>query len=39
LAETLPNVLDLSAVSGHKSLRMLARYYHPRAEDLALKLG
>ncbi|MCX7898417.1 MAG: site-specific integrase [Rhodocyclaceae bacterium] len=39
LAEKLPNVVELSAVTGHKDLRMLKRYYHPRAEDLARKLG
>ena len=39
LAEKLSNVLELSAVTGHKDLRMLKRYYHPRAEDLAKKLG
>jgi integrase len=39
LAEKLPNVIELAAVTGHKDLRMLKRYYHPRAEDLALKLG
>jgi integrase len=39
LAEKLPNVVELSAVTGHKDLRMLKRYYHPRAEDLAKKLG
>lgn len=39
LAEKLPNVIELAAVSGHKSLRMLQRYYHPKAEDLAKKLG
>lgn len=39
LIEKLPNILELSAVTGHKDLRMLKRYYHPRAEDLALKLG
>lgn len=38
LAEKLSNVLELSAVTGHKDLRMLKRYYHPRAEDLAKKL-
>ncbi len=26
-------------VTGHKDTRMLARYYHPRPEDLAKKLG
>lgn len=39
LAEKLPNVIELAAVTGHKDLRMLQRYYHPRAEELAKKLG
>jgi integrase len=39
MAGKLPNVVELSAVTGHKTLQMLKRYYHPRAEDLALKLG
>jgi len=39
LAEKLSNVLELSAVTGHRDLRMLKRYYHPRAEDIAKKLG
>lgn len=39
MAEKLPNVIELAAVSGHKSLRMLQRYYHPKATDLAQKLG
>ena len=39
MAEKLSNVLELSAVTGHRDLRMLKRYYHPRAEDLAKKLG
>ena len=39
LAEKLPNVIELAAVTGHKDLRMLKRYYHPRVEDLAKKLG
>ena len=39
LAEKLPNLIELSAVSGHKSLAMLKRYYHPNPEDLAKKLG
>lgn len=30
---------ELMKVTGHKDTRMLARYYHPRAEDLAKKLG
>ena len=39
MAEKLPNLIELSAVTGHKSLSMLRRYYHPNAEDLARKLG
>ena len=39
LADKLTNILELAAVTGHKDLRMLKRYYHPRAEDLAKKLG
>jgi len=39
LADKLPNLIELAAVTGHKDLRMLKRYYHPRAEDLAKKLG
>ncbi len=39
LAEKLPNLIELSAVSGHKSLAMLKRYYHPNAEHLAIKIG
>jgi integrase len=39
MAEKLPNVIELSAVSGHKSLAMLKRYYHPNPELLAEKLG
>ncbi len=39
LAEKLPNLIELAAVTGHLDPRMLKRYYHPRAEDLAKKLG
>lgn len=39
LAEKLPNVIELAAVSGHRNLGMLKRYYHPSATDLARKLG
>jgi integrase len=37
LAEKL-QMHELMKVTGHKSSRMLARYYHPKAEDLAKKL-
>lgn len=30
---------ELMKVTGHKDSRNLARYYHPKAEDLAKKLG
>lgn len=30
---------ELMKVTGHKDPKMLARYYHPRAEDMARKLG
>lgn len=39
MASKLPNVIELSAVTGHRSLSMLKRYYHPSAMDLARKLG
>lgn len=38
LAEKL-QLHELMKVTGHKSSAMLARYYHPKASDLALKLG
>lgn len=38
LAERL-QLHELMRVTGHQDTRMLARYYHPRAEDLAKKLG
>ena len=38
LAERL-QMHELMKVTGHKSSSMLSRYYHPRAEDLASKLG
>ena len=30
---------ELAKITGHKDPRMLMRYYHPRAEELAKKLG
>jgi len=29
---------ELTKITGHKDPRMLMRYYHPRAEDLAKRL-
>ena len=39
LAILLPNVIELSRVTGHKELKMLNRYYQVSVEDLAKKLG
>lgn len=39
LAEKLPNVIELAAVTGHETIQMLKRYYHPKAEAMAQKLG
>ena len=33
------NVMEVAAITGHKDLRMLQRYTHLKAEDLAKKLG
>ncbi len=29
--------MEVASITGHKDLRMLKRYYHPRAKDLAKK--
>ena len=39
LAQRLPNVIELAAITGHTSLSMLQRYYHISPEDLARKLA
>lgn len=39
LAEKLPNVIELASVTGHQTIQMLKRYYHPKAEAMARKLG
>lgn len=39
LARLLPNLIELAAVTGHQDLKMLRRYYHIHASELALKLG
>lgn len=39
LAEKLPNLIELASVTGHQTIQMLKRYYHPKAEALAKKLG
>jgi site-specific recombinase XerD len=33
------NVMEVATIKGHKDFRMLQRYIHLRAEDLAEKLG
>ncbi len=38
MAPKLSNVLELAAITGHKSLQMLQIYYKPKASDLAKRL-
>ncbi|MEY9435603.1 tyrosine-type recombinase/integrase [Bradyrhizobium elkanii] len=38
IAAKMANVLELSAITGHKTLDMLKVYYRPKASDLADKL-
>lgn len=38
MAPKLSNVLELAAITGHKSLSMLQVYYRPKAADLAARL-
>jgi integrase len=38
LAEKIPNVIELSLITGHSDLKMLRRYYHISAPALAKKL-
>lgn len=33
------NIMEVTSITGHKDLRMLRRYTHLKAEDLARKLG
>lgn len=39
ISKKLPNILELSAVTGHRSLKALKRYYHPDPTEMAGKLG
>ncbi|MGB5198580.1 MAG: tyrosine-type recombinase/integrase, partial [Sedimenticolaceae bacterium] len=39
LFEKGPNIMEVASITGHKGLRMLRRYTHLKAEDLARKLG
>lgn len=39
LASVFSNPMEIAAISGHKSLSMLKRYTHIKAEDLVQKLG
>jgi hypothetical protein len=32
-------MMEVASITGHKTLQMLKRYTHLRAEDLARKLG
>src|SRR3546814_20214545 len=38
MAPKLSNVLELAAITGHKSLAMLQVYYKPKPADLAARL-
>ena len=38
LSNKLVNVLELSAMTGHRSLKSLKRYYNPTSEEIAAKL-
>jgi len=33
------NIMEVASITGHKDLRMLRRYTHLKAEDLARNLG
>jgi len=33
------NIMEVASITGHKDPKMLQRYTHPRAKDIALKLG
>jgi len=39
LAERGLSIMEISSITGHKTLQMLKRYTHLKAEDLAKKLG
>lgn len=39
LAALLPNVIELSRVTGHQDLKMLSRYYQVSVKDLAKKIA
>lgn len=39
LASQFTNILELAVISGHRELKMLQRYVHIKAEDLAIKMG
>jgi integrase len=39
LSSRFTNILELAAISGHRDLKMLQRYVHIKAEDLAKKMG
>ena len=39
LSDKFTNILELASISGHRELKMLQRYVHIKAEDLAKKMG
>ena len=39
LAKKVPNIIELAAITGHRDVNMLRRYYHVSAEELAKKIA
>lgn len=39
IAKKIPNIIELAAITGHKDVQMLKRYYHVEPSELATKLG
>jgi integrase len=39
MSKKIPNVIELSRISGHVNISMLSRYYHVTVQELADKLG
>lgn len=39
IAKKVPNIIELASITGHKTVEMLKRYYHPDPTEIAEKLG
>ena len=39
ISKKIPNIFELAIISGHRSLKMLQRYTHIKAEDVANKMN